>query len=86
MNSEYYWNQEDETVIVCPYCGQRYKPSYEDTFIGTKIVDCYTEDTETYVCDECGKKFTMYGYQCDWKYVTETIDGEMTQEEHDKLY
>ena len=52
MNLEYYWNQEDETVIVCPYCGQRYKPSYEDTFIGTKIVDCYTEDTETYVCDE----------------------------------
>ncbi len=82
--SETYWNEEDDTVIICPYCGEEYEPSYEDTFIGGERVHCYTEDTQIYTCDECGKKFTMYGYQSVWKYHTETIDGEMTEEEHER--
>lgn len=60
---------------------QEYEPSYEDTYIGGESVDCYTEDMKTYTCDKCGKKFTMYGYQVGWKYQTETIDGEATDEE-----
>lgn len=83
--TESYWNEEDDSLIRCPYCGNEYNPTYEDTFIGGEHVDCFTEDTNTYTCDECGKKFTMYGYQSDWSYRTETIDGEMTEEEHDAL-
>lgn len=84
MSAEVYWNRENDTDIICPYCGEIYEPSYDDCYIGDKKADCYTEDTETYTCDECGKKFTMYGYLSGWKYVTETIDGEMTQAEHDE--
>lgn len=80
-----YWNEEDDENIICPYCGKEYEPSYEDTYIGDDCVDCYTEDTNTYTCDKCGKKFTMYGYQAGWKYHTETIDGEATKEEIDDL-
>ena len=48
-------------------------------------VDCFTEDTNTYTCEKCGKKFTMYGYQAGWKYHTETIDGEATEKEIEDL-
>lgn len=44
-----------------------------------------TEEKKTYTCDKCGKKFTMYGYQAGWKYQTETIDGEVTEEEVEEL-
>lgn len=84
MNKSY-WNEEDDEAIICPYCGKSYEPSYEDTFIGEEQVDCYTENNQEFVCDKCGKKFTMYGYQAGWKYHTETIDGEMTEEEYEKL-
>lgn len=83
MNNSY-WNYEDQESIICPYCGEEYEPSYEDTYIGGKLVDCCTGDMETYTCDKCGKKFTMYGYQAGWKYFTETIDGEATGEEVEK--
>lgn len=43
-----YWNEEDSEKIICPYCGEEYEPSYEDTYIGDEPVDCYTEDTNTY--------------------------------------
>ena len=76
---------EDDESIICPYCGKEYEPSYEDTYIGNECVDCYTEDTHTFTCDNCGKKFTMYGYQAGWKYHTETIDGEATEEEIEDL-
>lgn len=49
------------------------------------MADCYTEDTETYTCDKCSKKFTMYGYQAGWRYRTETIDGEATNEEVERI-
>lgn len=84
MNNSY-WNEEDDDTIICPYCGKSYEPSYEDTYIGGEPVDCYTEDDQEFVCDKCGKKFTMYGYQSGWKYHTETIDGEMTNEEWEKM-
>ena len=76
-----YWNEENSKKIICPYCGEEYEPSYEDTYIGDEPVDCYTEETNTYTCDVCGKKFTMYGYQDEWRYQTETIDGEATEGE-----
>lgn len=80
-----YWNEEDSENIVCPYCGEEYEPIYEETYIGNKVVDCFTEDTNEYVCDKCGKKFTMYGYQAGWRYCTETIDGQATDEEIENL-
>lgn len=83
--SDSYWNEEDDEIIICPYCGTEYEPSYEDTYIGGESVDCYTDNTETYTCDDCGKKFTMYGYQVGWHYCTETIDGEATDEEVEEL-
>lgn len=83
--SSSYWNYEDDENIICPYCGKEYEPSYEDTYIGDDRVDCYTEDTNTYTCEKCGKKFTMYGYEAGWKYRTETIDGEATKEEVEDL-
>lgn len=79
-NKDWYWNQEDSVDIVCPYCGKEYTPSYEDTYIGDEGVDCYTEDEEIYTCDACGKKFKMSGYT-EWRYCTETIEGEATEEE-----
>ena len=83
--SSSYWNEEDDENIICPYCGKEYEPSYEDTYIGNDCVNCCTEDTNTYTCEKCGKKFTMYGYQAGWKYHTETIDGEATEEEIEDL-
>ena len=80
-----YWNYEDSDKIICPYCGEEYEPSYEDTYIGGELVNCYTEDKETYTCDECSKKFTMYGYQSGWMYYTETIEGQATDDEIEDL-
>lgn len=54
--SSSYWNCEDDENIICPYCGEEYEPSYEDTYIGDESVDCYAEDTNTYTCDRCGKE------------------------------
>ena len=51
--SSSYWNCEDDENIVCPYCGEEYEPSYEDTFIGDDYVNCYTEDTNTCTCEKC---------------------------------
>ena len=80
-----YWNYEDSDKIICPYCGEEYEPSYEDTYIGGELVNCYTEDKETYTCYKCGKKFTMYGYQSGWMYYTETIEGQATDDEIEDL-
>lgn len=83
--SNVYRNSEDSDEIICPYCMERYEPSYEDTYIGGEVVDCYTEQTASYVCDRCHKKFTMYGYRSGWYYRTKTIDGEMTNDEWEEL-
>ena len=80
-----YYNYEDNKDIICPYCGKSYTPTYEDTIIGDECVECYTEDEHTYTCDRCGKKFKMHGYIV-WEYHTETIDGQMTEKEWEKLY
>lgn len=80
----WYWNEEDDSEIICPYCGKSYAPSYEDTYIGDKSVDCYTEDEKEYTCDKCGKKFTMRGYKGGWMYHTETIDGQVTEDEYEE--
>lgn len=53
-----YWNEEDDDCIKCPYCGEEYEPSYEDTYIGHELVNCYTEVEKEYFCDRCKK--TIY--------------------------
>ena len=79
---EIFWNEEDDFKIICPYCGEKYEPSYEDTIIGNQIADCYSDEEEQiFRCDTCGKKFTMTPHLSSWKYRTETIDGEMTEDE-----
>lgn len=84
--SEPYWNEEDSENIICPYCGKEYEPSYEETYIGHKCVDCYDEREQEFVCDKCGKMFSVMPYQAGWRYATETIDGEMTQEEWEERF
>ena len=80
----WYWNYEDDTDIICPYCGKSYEPTYEETYIGDVCVDCYEEyETQEVVCDECGKKFTVTPHMGNWEYKTETIDGEMTEVEYE---
>lgn len=59
--------------IVCPYCYEDYEPTYEDTWIGDKQVDCYTEDTQIVKCDKCGKKFSIVGF-VSWMYETEEVE------------
>lgn len=79
--SKPYWNEEDCDVIKCPYCGKEYEPSYEETYIGGEPVECYGEEYQEFICDECGKKFSLTPYQKGWYYTTETIDGEMSEDE-----
>ena len=82
-----YWNEEDDSEIICPYCKEEYTPSYEDTIIGDECVNCYDEgEVQTVTCDRCGKKFTIEPYLSTWKYRTETIDGEMTEQEHEERW
>ena len=84
---ETYWNTEDDDNIICPYCGNEYEPTYDETIIGDKIADCFTEKPQIFTCSYCFHRFTMTGYLAGWKYVTETIDGEMTEQEHeDKVW
>lgn len=42
--SNSYWNYEDDEKIIYPYCGKEYESTYEDTYIGGKPVNCYTEN------------------------------------------
>ena len=89
MSKEWYSNWEWDDEIICPYCGKKYEPSYEpsyeETFIGGEPVECYKEGEQgEFTCDECGKKFSLSA-EAEWKYTTETIEGEMTEEEHDEM-
>jgi uncharacterized Zn-finger protein len=85
MSIDSYWNEEDDTEIICPYCREKYTPTYDETIIGDECVNCYAEgEVQTVTCDSCGKKFTIEPYQSGWKYRTETIDGEMTEQEHEE--
>lgn len=83
--SENYWNQENDDQIICPYCFTKYEPSYEETYIGGEPVECYEEEYQELVCDKCGKRFSLQPYQKGWYYETETIDGQMTEEEQEEL-
>ena len=84
MDNEWYSNWECSVFdIICPYCGKRYDPTYGGTYIGGRVVDFYEEgDQGEFTCDECGKRFKL-STEIKWEYTTETIDGEMTEEEHD---
>lgn len=85
--TDWYWNIEDDDMIICPYCSRAVQPSYDGTYIGDVCVNCYSEgETQTVTCDSCGKRFTIMPYQSGWKYETETIDGEMTEEEWEDNY
>jgi len=85
MSKEWYSNWECDDEIICPYCGKKYEPTYEETYIGGEDVDCYKEGEQgEFTCDECGKKFRLSA-ETKWEYTTETIEGEMTEEEHDDM-
>ena len=80
-----YWNLEKNDDIVCPYCGNEYAPTYEETIIGDKLVNCYEDGFhDVFTCDNCKKNFKLTSI-LKWEYETETIDGEMTQEEWEEL-
>ena len=82
MISEWHFNWECDDNIVCPYCGKEYIPTYDETIIGDKCVNCYEEGEQgEFTCDECGKKFRLSA-EMKWTYTTETIYGEMTEEEY----
>ncbi len=61
--------------IVCPHCYAEYEPTFEDTWIGDEIVDCYTGDIQIVKCDKCGKKFSIVGFEA-WMYETEEVDSD----------
>ena len=80
-----YYNWECSSKIICPYCDKEYEPTYDETYIGGKGVDCYEKgDQGEFTCDECGKKFTLSAEMV-WEYTTETIDGEMTDEKWQEM-
>lgn len=79
-----YTNFETGSDIICPYCGRQYEPAYEGTYIGGVSIDVYEERTQECTCDNCHKRFTVLP-QINWNYQTETIDGEMTEDEYDEL-
>ena len=81
----WYSNWEDSEKIICPYCGETYEPSYEDTYIGGEPVDCYDETVQYFTCDKCKYKFKLTPYQSGFNYQTETIDGEITEEQWERL-
>ena len=85
MSKEWYSNWENDDVIVCPYCGKKYEPTYEETYIGGEDVDCYKEGEQgEFSCDKCGKKFRL-SVEMKWEYATETIEGEMTEEKWEAM-
>ena len=80
--ANWYSDWQCDTDIVCPYCGEIYKPTYEETYIGGEAVDCYKEGEQgEFTCDDCGKRFTLSA-EVTWLYTTETIDGECTEDEY----
>lgn len=63
------------TDCVCPI------GHYSTREKAMKVLDMIQEA----YCDKCGKKFTMCGYPIRWKYHTETIGGEATDEEVERI-
>ena len=82
MNKEWYSNWECDDEIICPYCGKTYTLEY-DLCIGDDCIDVYEDGKEQEcTCEKCGKRFTVTP-ELQWYYTTETISGEMTEEEHE---
>lgn len=51
-------------------------------WIGDDDIDVYEDGNEQEcTCEECGKRFKVIP-ELQWYYTTETIPGEMTEEEH----
>lgn len=83
--SDSYSNWECDDDIICPYCGNKWEPSYEETYIGNEPVECYKEEKQEFTCDECGKRFELRPVLT-WEYETETIAGEMTEDEWEERF
>ena len=83
--NDWYENIERDTDIVCPYCGETYDTIYGEAYINDESVECFVEVEQKFTCENCGKKFKLMPY-IEWKYETKTIDGEMTEEEHDEKW
>lgn len=49
MHESVYEDQQDDNVVICPYCETQYQPESED----------YDEDTRAEECEDCGKKFYL---------------------------
>lgn len=79
-----YSNWEYSRDITCPYCGKEYTPEYE-MMIGEDPIDVYEEEPQECTCAECGKRFLITP-ELEWYYNTQTIDGEMTEEEYEEKY
>ena len=79
-----YSNWDYDRDIICPYCGKSYTPEYE-LWIGDSRIDVYEDGKEQEcTCEECGKRFRVTP-EMQWYYTTETISGEMTEEEHEAM-
>ena len=86
MANDSYRNWECDEKIICPYCGTKYEPTYEETYIGDTEIDCYEDGKEQEcACDNCGKRFTVRPI-LNWEYETETIDGEMSEDEWEEEF
>lgn len=79
-----YSNWDYDRDIICPYCGKTYTPESE-MLIGDDGIDVYEDGNEQEcTCEECGKRFRVTP-EMQWYYTTETISGEMTEEEHEAM-
>lgn len=83
--SKWYSNWETGSAIRCPYCGEEWEPTYEETYIGNEPVECYSEEEQECTCDRCLKTFKLKP-ELTWEYTTETIEGEMTEDEWEELH
>lgn len=73
--TEWFKNKEDSENIVCPYCGHESIATYE-------AAERYGHSPYARMCGRCGKIYKVSAYRAGWRFLTETIDGEVTEYNH----